>query len=168
MISSLVQACHGMRMAQAGTASSGDAGGQAGEGAGAGEAWGIEITWPLLLSLAPLLEAGAAATQASRFPREASNSGLDGKSLRGDEMEEAFLGQRAVPAKAGSWESPVYGGSEGVAGPHAAGARRDQPAGEAGRLVFCSPCVGQTGKARGQRGPAPRWMQGPSWQWVLP
>ena len=76
MISSLVQACHGMRMAQAGTASSGDAGGQAGEGAGAGEAWGIEITWPLLLSLAPLLEAGAAATQASRFPREASNSDL--------------------------------------------------------------------------------------------
>lgn len=76
-------------------------------------------------------------------------------------MEEAFLGQRAVPAKAGSWESPVYGGSEGVAGPHAAGARRDQPAGEAGRLVFCSPCVGQTGKARGRRGTSPQVDAGP-------
>ena len=41
MISSLVQACHGMRMAQAGTASSGDAGGQAGEGAGAGGGGGL-------------------------------------------------------------------------------------------------------------------------------
>lgn len=72
---------------------------------------------PQSLLPAALLETGFGVARASGFPREAGNSGLDGKSLRGDVKEEGFLGQTTVLAKAGSQESPACGGNEGVAVP---------------------------------------------------
>lgn len=81
-----------------------------------------------------LLEAGPRVAQAFRCPREARNSGLYGKSLEGEEMEEVFLGQRtAMAGVRGGWsmvdQQESLGGS-----------------------VSCSLCLGQSGKGCG-----PRW-----------
>lgn len=136
-------------MAAAGTAGSDDdAGGRAGEEAGGG--WVREITRlcrgtaaPQFLLLAALLEAGSGVAHASRFPREAGNSGLDGKSLRRDERKKAFLVRGQCWQRLGAGEGLCLEGVRGWLVPRLP----EQGGGQQDRLEGS----GQTKKGSGPR-----------------
>ena len=139
-------------MAGAGTVSSDDdAGCWAGEEAGWG--WVMEIMClrrgtaaPQFLSLAALLEAGSGGAHASRFPREAGKSGLDGKSLRRDERKKAFLIGGQCWQRLGAGEGLCLEGVRGWLVPRLP----EQGGGQQVRLEG----PGQTGKESGPRAPS--------------
>lgn len=83
---------------------------------------------------------------ASRFPREAGKSGLDGKSLRRDERKKAFLVRGQCWQRLGAGEGLCLEGVRGWLVPRLP----EQGGGQQVRLE--SP--GQTGKGSGPRAPS--------------